>query len=194
MLYAIKGTKYQGNIFNDNSKAFRDSLKAEGYTVAWFDEEPDFHKKWVNTPAKPDKFEIEISLKLSDLKEIKNENLSYLSHKFDNNLVETDMFVISSLGFKVNADIRSQNNIKGLIAVNADTVDFVDYNNEIHKLTPSDLNILLVECSKNGENLYKQKWAYVEKIKACKTIAELEKIDFNFVMLDFTNATNEVLS
>lgn len=187
MLYAIKDTKYQGNIFNDNSKAFRDSLEAEGYTVAWFDEEPDFHKKWVNTPAKPDKFEIEISLKLSDLKEIKNENLSYLSHKFDNNLVETDMFVISSLGFKVNADLRSQNNIKGLIAVNADTVDFVDYNNEIHKLKSSDLNTLLVECSKNGENLYKQKWAYAEKIKACKTIAELEKIEFNFEMMDFAN-------
>jgi len=32
----------------------------------------------------------------------------------------------------------------------------------------------------------KQKWAYAEKIKACKTIAELEKIDFNFVMLDFS--------
>ena len=47
MLYAIKDTKYQGNIFNDNSKAFRESLEAEGYTVAWFDEDPDFHKEWV---------------------------------------------------------------------------------------------------------------------------------------------------
>ena len=96
------------------------------------------------------------------------------------------MYVISSLGFKINADIRSQNNLKGLISVNADTVNFIDYNNEIHKLTQKDLNTLLIECSKNGENLYMQKWTYAEKIKACKTIKELEKITFDFVMLDFS--------
>jgi hypothetical protein len=123
---------------------------------------------------------------LDELKAEKLSELTSLCHNFDNRLVNNDMFIISSLGFKVNADIRSQNNLKGLIAVNADTVNFVDYNNEVHELTPSDLNILLVECSKNGENLYKQKWAYAEKIKACKTITELEKITFDFVMLDFS--------
>jgi len=123
---------------------------------------------------------------LDELKSEKLSQLTTLCHNFDDNLVNNDMYVISSLGFKVNADIRSQNNLKGLIAVNADTVNFVDYNNEIHKLKSSDLNTLLIECFKNGENLYKQKWAYAEKIKACKTIAELEKIDFNFVMLDFS--------
>jgi hypothetical protein len=127
--------------------------------------------------------------KKKSLDELKAEKLSELTnicHNFDDRLVNNDMYVISSLGFKVNADIRSQNNLKGLIAVNADTVNFVDYNNEIHKLKASDLNTLLVECSKNGENLYLQKWAYTEKIKTCKNIAELEKIDFNFVMLDFS--------
>lgn len=123
------------------------------------------------------------------LEKAKTEKLSELTsvcHNFDDKLVNNDMYVISSLGFKINADIRSQNNLKGLIAVNADTVNFVDYNNEIHKLTQKDLNTLLIECSKNGENLYMQKWTYAEKIKACKTIKELEKIDFNFVMLDFS--------
>lgn len=123
---------------------------------------------------------------LDGLKSEKLSELTTLCHNFDDKLVNNDMYVISSLGFKINADIRSQNNLKGLISVNADTVNFVDYNNEIHKLKSSDLNTLLIECSKNGENLYKQKWAYAEKIKACKTIAELEKIDFNFVMLDFS--------
>lgn len=121
-----------------------------------------------------------------ELKAEKLSELTSLCHNFDDRLVNNDMYVISSLGFKVNADIRSQNNLKGLIAVNADTVNFVDYNNEIHKLKASDLNTLLVEVSKNGENLYMQKWAYAEKINACKTIAELEKITFDFVMLDFS--------
>ena len=123
---------------------------------------------------------------IEELKAEKLSELTSLCHNFDNKLVNNDMFVISSLGFKVNADLRSQNNIRGLISVNADTVNFVDYNNEVHELTQKDLNTLLIECSKNGENLYLQKWAYTEKIKACKNISELEKIDFNFVMLDFS--------
>ena len=129
------------------------------------------------------------------LEELKSEKLSELTtlcHNFDDKLVNNDMYVISSLGFKINADIRSQNNLKGLISVNADTVNFIDYNNEIHKLTQKDLNTLLIECSKNGENLYMQKWTYAEKIKACKTIKELEKITFDFVMLDFSEVTDEV--
>jgi len=85
---------------------------------------------------------------LDELKSEKLSQLTTLCHNFDDNLVNNDMYVISSLGFKVNADIRSQNNLKGLIAVNADTVNFVDYNNEIHKLKSSDLNTLLIECFK----------------------------------------------
>lgn len=123
---------------------------------------------------------------VDELKAEKLSELKTLCHNFDDRLVNNDMFIISSLGFQVNADLRSQNNIKGLIAVNDDVVNFVDYDNEVHKLTPSDLNILLIECSKNGENLYKQKWAYVEKIKACETVEELDQINFNFTMLDFS--------
>lgn len=129
---------------------------------------------------------------IDELKAEKLSELKALCHNFDDRLVNNDMYVISSLGFKINADLRSQNNIKGLIAINADTVNFVDYNNEIHKLKASDLNTLLVECSKNGENLYMQKWAYAEQIKACKTIAELEKISFDFKMLDFSEVVDEV--
>lgn len=123
---------------------------------------------------------------LDELQAEKLSELKTLCHNFDDKFINNDMFVISSLGFQINADLRSQNNIKGLITVNADTVNFVDYNNDIHKLTQKDLNTLLVECSKNGENLYKQKWEYAEKIKACKTIEELNQIDFVFKMLDFS--------
>lgn len=123
---------------------------------------------------------------LEKAKAKKLSELTSLCHNFDDRLVNNDMFVISSLGFKINADLRSQNNIKGLIAVNADTVNFVDYNNEIHKLTQKELNTILIECSKNGENLYMQKWAYKTQIENAQTIEELNAIDFNFVMLDFS--------
>lgn len=124
---------------------------------------------------------------LDELKQNKLSELTSITSRFDNQLVNNDMFIISSLGLKINADLRSQNNIRGLIAVNADTVNFVDYNNEVHELTPSDLNTLLIECSKNGENLYKQKWAYADKIKSCDTVEELDLIDFKFTMMDFSD-------
>lgn len=124
---------------------------------------------------------------LEQLKADKLLELEAICHNFDDRLVNNDMFVISSLGFKINADLRSQNNIRGLISVNADAVNFVDYDNEVHALTQSDLNTLLIECSKNGENLYKQKWAYAAKIKSCESIDELDLIDFKFTMLDFSN-------
>ena len=124
---------------------------------------------------------------LDQLKSEKLLELASICHNFDDRLVNNDMFIISSLGLKINADLRSQNNIRGLIAVNADTVNFVDYNNEAHELTTSDLNTLLIECSKNGENLYKQKWAYADKIKSCDTVEELDLIDFKFTMMDFSN-------
>lgn len=117
-------------------------------------------------------------------------DLTNTARKFDNNLVNTDMFVTSSLGFKINADLRSQNNIKGLIDVGNEVVNFVDYDNKVRNLSQSDLKTLLVEVSKNGENLYKQKWAYAEQINACKTIEELEKIEFNFKMLDFSKKSS----
>lgn len=123
---------------------------------------------------------------LNELKSEKLLELTKLCHNFDDKLVNSDMYIISSLGFKVNADLRSQNNLRGISSVGADTVNFVDCNNEIHELKSSDLNTLLVECSKNGENIYMQKWAYAEKIKACETIEELDKIAFNFEMLDFS--------
>lgn len=124
---------------------------------------------------------------LEQLKAEKLLELVSICRNYDDRLVNNDMFIISSLGFKINADLRSQNNIRGLISVNADTVNFVDYNNEVHELTPSDLNTLLIECSKNGENLYKQKWAYADKIKSCDTVEELDLIDFKFTMMDFSD-------
>lgn len=124
------------------------------------------------------------------LEELKTEKLSELKtlcHNFDDRLVNNDMYVISSLGFKVNADLRSQNNLRGLMVVNADTVNFVDYDNKVRNLSQSDLYTLLAEVSKNGENLYMQKWAYADKIKSCETVEELDLIEFNFTMMDFSN-------
>ena len=124
---------------------------------------------------------------LEELKEKKLDELPAAGHQFDNQLVNENMIINSSLGFKANADLRSQNNINGLIAANKEPVAYVDSQNAVHTLTLAQLNTLLAECIENGQYLYQQKWAYRAQINACTTKEELEAITFEFKMKDFAN-------
>lgn len=123
---------------------------------------------------------------LDELKEKKLDELTTAGHQFDNQLVNENMIINSALGFKANADLRSQNNINGLIAAGQEPVAYVDSQNTVHSLTLAQLNTLLAECIENGQHLYQQKWAYREKINACTTKEELEAITFEFKMKDFS--------
>lgn len=123
---------------------------------------------------------------LDELKSDKFSELTVITSKFDNQLVNTDMIIKSSLGFTINADLRSQNNIRGLIAVNVEPVNFVTADNSVQTLTLEGLNTLLNECALNGQNLYLQKWNYREQIENAQSIDELNAIEFNFEMKDFS--------
>ena len=123
---------------------------------------------------------------LEELKEKKLDELTAAGHWFDNQLVNENMIINSSLGFKANADLRSQNNINGLIAANKEPVAYVDSQNAVHTLSLAQLNTLLAECIENGQYLYQQKWAYRAQINACTTKEELEAITFEFKMKDFS--------
>lgn len=124
---------------------------------------------------------------LDELKEKKLDELTAAGHQFDNQLVNEDMIITSSLGFKANADLRSQNNINGLIVAGQEPVAYVDSQNTIHNLSLAQLNTLLAECIENGQYLYQQKWAYRTQINACASKEELEAITFEFNMKDFAN-------
>lgn len=124
---------------------------------------------------------------LDELKEKKLAELTTAGHQFDNQLVNEDMIINSSLGFKANADLRSQNNINGLIAAGQEPVAYVDSQNVAHSLTLSQLHILLQEIILCGQYLYQQKWAYRAQINACTTKEELEAITFDFKMKNFAN-------
>lgn len=124
---------------------------------------------------------------LDELKEKKLDELTAAGHQFDNQLVNENMIINSALGFKANADLRSQNNLNGLIAANKEPVAYVDSQNAVHTLSLAQLNTLLAECIENGQYLYQQKWAYRAQINACTTKEELEAITFEFKMKDFAN-------
>lgn len=130
---------------------------------------------------------VEPKKSLSELKSEKLSELTAITSKFDNQLVNTDMIIKSSLGFSINADLRSQNNLRGLIAVGVEPVNFVTADNSVKSLTLEQLNVLLNECALNGQSLYLQKWGYKAQINACTTEEDLDAITFEFRMKDFAN-------
>ena len=123
---------------------------------------------------------------LDELKFEKLSELTAITSKFDNQLVNTDMVIKSSLGFSINADLRSQNNLRGLIAIGVEPVNFVTADNSVKSLTLEQLNILLSECAQNGQHLYLLKWQYREQIEQAQAVEELNTIEFNFTMHDFS--------
>lgn len=130
-------------------------------------------------PVEPDKT-------LDELKSEKLSELTSITSKFDNQLVNTDMIIKSSLGFSINADLRSQNNLRGLIAVGVEPVNFVAADNSVKSLTLEQLNTLLNECAQNVQHLYLLKWRYREQIRQAQIVDELNAIKFNFTMKDFS--------
>lgn len=123
---------------------------------------------------------------LDELKSEKLSQLTAITSKFDNQLVNTDMIIKSSLGFSINADLRSQNNLRGLITVGVEPVNFVTADNSVKSLSIEQLNILLNETAQNGQHLYLLKWQYREQIEQAKAKEDLNTIKFEFTMKDFS--------
>ena len=121
-----------------------------------------------NTPS----VEVQREFKLKELKDCVNRL------KVNN----SEMYITSSLGFKVNADTNSLENVNTLIDLNANI--FRDFDNEIHKVSLDDLKTIKSEIQQNVVNLYQQKWKYEEIIKKA-SISELKELKLNFEMLDF---------
>ena len=123
---------------------------------------------------------------LSELKSEKLSELTAITSKFDNQLVNNEMIIKSSLGFSINADLRSQNNLRGLIAVGVEPVNFVTADNSVKSLTLEQLNVLLKESIENGKKLYETKWKYRDMILNSSSTEELNAIEFKFTMSDFS--------
>lgn len=125
---------------------------------------------------------------LEELKEAKLEELKAATSKFTGNDC-SEMYIDSSIGYRVNADKTAQDNMHGLILAHdsEDTIMYKIYDNSFVPLTPAQLEIMLKECAANGENLYAQKFTYEQRIAAAATKEELDAIEINFTMGDFSN-------
>ena len=110
--------------------------------------------------------------------------------KFEDNL-NKDMYFTSSLGFKVNGDRRTKDNLQDLItffdlqAVEG-KIQYRDYDNNDQSLTKEQLQTLLVEHVTNGQALYTMKWKLQTQIKDAQDFDSLSQIKIEFPMNDFS--------
>ena len=110
--------------------------------------------------------------------------LSRYADRFEQNKCD-EMYVVSSLGFRANADRRSLQNVENLIDIGKAT-QFKDYDDQFHLLGVQDLETLGLEIKKNGANLYSQKFTMQYQIANCQTESEVENFTIQFSMLDFS--------
>ena len=120
---------------------------------------------------------------LEELRERKLNELSSKASRFEQT-ENKDMFVTSSLGFRVNADPKAKRNIDTLIELQVQT--FRDYDNVIHaNITVENLETIKREISLNAVNLYNQKWAMESEINSLETIEDIKNYEIKFEMLKF---------
>ena len=194
MIYSIKDGKYSGD--NTLSTAWGAAYIADaasrGYECACYPdtETPDFHVRWVRTPAdsKDNVSEdgISIVLTLAEMKGFKAQQVENATAGFDAERKDSGMTFKSSLGFTVDGDARSRDNLSGLINIGQEPVSFRDHDNGDHSLTLNDLRTLLKEAQMNGAMLYQQKWAMQKAIADAKSLKALKAVEIKFTMADFS--------
>ena len=119
-------------------------------------------------------------LKVKKLAEISAEAHKYSQYECEN------MYLTSSKGFKINADRKAQDNLKGLIGIGL-TCKFKDYDNEFHPgTTVEDLNVMLLECYQNGALMYQKKFDYEAQVANAQSKDDLN-FDVVFEMADFSD-------
>lgn len=110
--------------------------------------------------------------------------ISAIADAFEQMKCDT-MFVTSSLGFRVNADRRSLQNIENMITL-GESQQFKDYDNTFHYLSVDELKIIANEIIINGLNLYSQKFAMQQAVTSATEVEAIANLDLNFKMMDFT--------
>ena len=198
MIYSIKDGKYSGDntLSTAWGAAFIADAASRGYECACYPdtETPDFHARWVKTPAdsKDNVSEdgISIALTLAELKGFKKQQVENATAGFDAERKDSGMIFKSSLGFTVDGDARSRDNLSGLINIGQEPVAFRDHDNGDHSLTLDNLKTLLKEAQMNGAMLYQQKWKLQKAIADAKSLKALKAIEIVFKMADFTEVKN----
>lgn len=98
--------------------------------------------------------------------------------------------IVSSLGFKADANERANSDVNGLLVSYDERRDelmtFRDADNQFHELSYAQLKTLQREIVENGNFAYQQKWELDAKVSDAKTKKELDAIEICFIGKDFS--------
>lgn len=120
------------------------------------------------------------------LKAEKLAEISAIADTFEQMKCE-DMYITSSLGFRVNADRRSLQNVENMVAL-GESQTFKDYDNQFHYLSADELKTISHEIILNGLNLYSQKFAMQQQIATATDYDTVVNFEVEFKMMDFTDS------
>ena len=127
-----------------------------------------------------------------EVKAEKERELSSKASAFEQTVCKS-MVIKSSIGYLMDADKRSQENIQGVLTIMRDakttTCSYRCGDNVLRDLTAEQLETVYKEALINGQNLYTQKWQFETQLEACETKEELEALSFDFKMTDFSSGT-----
>lgn len=118
---------------------------------------------------------------LRGLDGIKAAKLAELNASFA--AAEAGGFVMSSLGFEVDANDTANRNVEGLIKMltatgTAQTV-FCDHNNAMQQVSLEQLSTIQLEIIGYGQQLYAKKWQLREAVNAAATADEVNAVSWD---------------
>lgn len=189
LIYTYKNTKHTSvesvrqAIWDDEFKIFGTPATDEEWSALGVTISVDEPQRLENPPVEP------------TLEELKQTKLGLLNGMFNEYRNASATFLVSSLGFRVNANIAAINNVSGLVVQlqhardngNVDeTVFFMDFDDALHKIALQDLQTIQVELSIDSSNCYAQKWELRKQIQGAKDKSELDAIEIRFKPTDFT--------
>lgn len=123
---------------------------------------------------------------LNNLKQEKIAQINLIADKFDSVLKNESMVITSSLGYRLNADIRAQINLLSIFVAGEETAEIATVDQEVKTITLEQAKTISKEITENGKFLYTQKWTKFQQIAEATTYDELAAVSLDFVMKDFT--------
>lgn len=180
----VDGVYYYDQLYDDGHIGQFTESTALAYAMGWQDniieqsETERGYNGWTYIKGKAPVKGLDL-VKAETLNEI-----SAVADAFEQMKCDT-MFVTSSLGFRVNADRRSLQNIENMITL-GESQQFKDYDNTFHYLSVDELKIIANEIIINGLNLYSQKFTMQQAVTSATEVEAIANLDLTFNMMDFT--------
>lgn len=187
----MKTYKYQGIKYNSESQLRK---------AVWFKERKALPKRSTVEEWAKHGVELIITEPVATeptLEQMKSKKLSQLEANFNRYRESSDTYLVSSLGFKANANVTAFDNVSGLVAQLQHRIEngeenpqvgFMTFDDELVQLSLAQMKTLQVEISQNGSNIYAQKWALRQAIQAAEDKDALDAIEIVFTHTDFSEA------